>query len=738
MDPDTAATDNLAGALQLRQQMTSTSIRLTTVAAIVGAGLLAITAATVAQGSSLTRGPYLQMGTPTSILVRWRTATLARSVVRFGTAPGQLTSTASGGGATTEHVVPLTGLEAHTRYFYAVGDGSTDLAGGDLAHSFVTSPAPDSQTATRIWVLGDSGTADANAMAVRDAYLATDRARGTDLWLMLGDNAYTTGTDGQYQQAVFDTYPEVLRQAVLWPTFGNHDAASADSATQTGPYYDIFTLPTRGEAGGVPSGTEAYYAFDYGNIHIVCLDSTESDRSPAGPMLTWLARDLAANRAEWTIAFFHHAPYSKGSHDSDAERELAEMRQNAVPILDMGGVDLVLSGHSHSYERSVLLTGHTGPSTTLSGAMVLDANSGASLPLGGYRKVKGTPGAVYVTAGSSGQVSGGSLNHPVMTTSLNTLGSLVIDVDGPRLQVRFLSSTGVERDEVLFSSHSPAGVPGPPTGLNNRAQGGLDLSWQPAYGGGVPEGYIVEGGTRLGAGDLGAVATERGRAPTFGEYRWPFGSGRFYLRTRAWNAAGVGPASEDLELQVIPGGSIASTIAPTLAATVSGAAVTLVAGPADRGSFVVEVGSAPGRTDLGSLPLIVPQVTVPNVPAGVYYLRARVVSGPLQSPPSADVQIVVGGVPSPPDVPGALRPSVIGDVVSLAWAPPTVGPPPSRYVVEAGLSPRSFDLGRVRTPSARPGLTLSGVPRGTYYVRVSGENDRGEGPSSAAIRVGVR
>ena len=737
MDPGTAAADKLAGEPRGSTSMGTTFVRLTTAVAIVVAGLLTITAATVAQGPSLTRGPYLQLGTPTSIVVRWRTATAAQSVVRFGTAPGQLTSTTSLGTATTEHIVPLIGLEAHTRYFYAVGDGSTDLAGGDLAHTFVTSPAPGSRTATRLWVLGDSGTADANARAVRDAYLSGDRGRGTDLWLMLGDNAYTTGTDRQYQQAVFDTYPEVLRQAVLWPTFGNHDAASADSATQTGPYYDIFTLPMQGEAGGVPSGTEAYYAFDYGNIHIVCLDSTESDRSPAGPMLTWLGRDLAANRSEWTIAFFHHAPYSKGSHDSDTERELAEMRQNAVPILDAGGVDLVLSGHSHSYERSVLLAGHTGPSTTLSSAMVIDANRGASLPLGGYRKVKGTPGAVYVTAGSSGQVSGGLLNHPVMATSLNTLGSLVIDVDGPRLQVRFLSSVGAERDEVLFSSHGSAGVPGPPTGLNNLALGGLDLSWQPAYGGGVPQGYIVEGGTRPGAADLGAVATERGTAPTFGPYSWPFGSGRFYVRTRAWNAAGVGPASDDLELQVTPGGSFGSTIAPTLAASVSGAAVTLVAGTADRGSFIVEVGSAPGRTDLGSLPLIVPQVTVPNVPAGVYYLRARVGSGPLQSPPSADVQIVVGGVPSPPEVPVALRPSVIGHVVSLAWAPATVGPPPSRYVVEAGLSPRSFGFGRIRTPSARPGLTLSGVPRGTYYLRVSGENDRGEGPPSAAVRIDV-
>ena len=53
-------------------------------------------------------------------------------------------------------------------------------------------------------------------------------------------------------------------------------ASSADSATQTGTYYDIFTLPKFGEAGGVASGTEAYYSFDFGNIHFIVLDSMET------------------------------------------------------------------------------------------------------------------------------------------------------------------------------------------------------------------------------------------------------------------------------------------------------------------------------------------------------------------------------------------------------------------------------------------------------------------------------
>ena len=51
-------------------------------------------------------------------------------------------------------------------------------------------------------------------------------------------------------------------------------------------------------------------------------------------MLTWLQNDLASTAQPWIIAFFHHPPYSKGSHDSDTEIELREMRQNALPILE--------------------------------------------------------------------------------------------------------------------------------------------------------------------------------------------------------------------------------------------------------------------------------------------------------------------------------------------------------------------------------------------------------------------
>ena len=719
--------------------MSRTSIRLATAAVIVGTGLLAMAAATRAQGPLLTRAPYLQMGTPTSLVVRWRTAVATASVVRYGTAPGQLTTAASAGSLTTEHVVTLTGLTAHTRYYYAVGDGATDVAGGDLTHTFVTAPGRGARTPTRLWVLGDSGTADVNARAVRDAFLGSDPTRGADLWLMLGDNAYTTGTDAQYQQAVFDTYPGVLRQAVLWPTFGNHDAFSADSATQSGPYYDIFTLPAQGEAGGMPSGTEAYYSFDYGNIHVICLDSTESDRSPAGPMLRWLASDLAANQADWTIAFFHHAPYSKGSHDSDTERELVEMRQYAVPVLEAGGVDLVLSGHSHSYERSLLLNGHVGISSTLMPAHILDGGSGREPVSGAYRKRPGIgPGAVYVTAGSSGQVTPAALNHPAMATSQALLGSLVVEVDGPRLDVTFLGANGQTHDAFTLSKHAVA-APLPPravtAAVTEVAGPFLTLDWQAGIGGGAPDAFVLEAGSRPGAADLGRLATGS-RATRF---QSPVLPGRYFLRTRASNAIGVSAPSAEVEVVVDARGGWAPHAPTLLTGTVLGGAVAMTwqAAPGTT-SFLVEAGRREGAEDVGALATAATSFAAAAVPASAYFVRVRG-RGPsgLAGPPSRDVLLVVGGAPAVPAAPEALRASVAGDRLALVWAPPRAGPVPLNYVVEAGGSPERFDLGRIATTNASPGLTRVSVPPGTYYLRVRGTNSQGEGLASSTVRIDV-
>lgn len=400
-----------------------------------------------AWGLSVVRGPYLQSETPSSIIVRWRTDSNSNSEVRYGASPGNLTQTVNDFNTGTEHIVELTGLSSDTTYYYSVGSDSQVIAGDDTDHRFTTAPVAGTAKDTRIWVLGDSGTANSNAAAVRNAYYGYPGSDSTELIMMLGDNAYNSGTDSEYQNAVFNFYPSILRNTVLWSTLGNHDGQSADSTTQSGTYYDIFSFTKNGEAGGTPSGTEAYYSFDYGNIHFVCLDSYDTNRSPSGTMLTWLQNDLSSTTQDWIIAFWHHPPYSKGSHNSDSESRLIDMRQNALPILEDYGVDLVLGGHSHAYERSVLLDSHYGNSGSLTGSMILDSGDGRETGNGAYNKLP-TPhnGAVYVVAGSSGQATGGSLNHPAMYISLNNLGSMVLDVNGNRLDAHFLRENGSTPD----------------------------------------------------------------------------------------------------------------------------------------------------------------------------------------------------------------------------------------------------------------------------------------------------
>src|SRR5213075_589408 len=260
---------------------------------------------------------------------------------------------------TNEHIVTLSGLEPDTRYYYAVGSSAWTLASGN-DYWFKSSPPVGTDRPTRVWVLGDSGTANVNARNVRDSfynYAATNKP--ADLWLLLGDNAYNSGLDTEYQSAVFDMYPATLRNLFLWPTIGNHETAQAFDIADF-PYLHIFTLPQQGEAGGVPSGTPRYYSFDYANIHFVCLDSMTSGRTATNAMSQWLRSDLDATTQTWVIVFFHHPPYTKGNHDSDRQTELIEIRENILPILENNGVDLVFSGHSHAWERSYLLNGHYG------------------------------------------------------------------------------------------------------------------------------------------------------------------------------------------------------------------------------------------------------------------------------------------------------------------------------------------------------------------------------------------
>ena len=407
---------------------------------------------------SCVRGPYLQIGTPHSIIIRWKTNAGTDSRLRYGMNSTNLDLWVDILSLKTEHEVTLKDLVPNTKYFYSVETTMEVLSSGPDQY-FVTAPPIGTKKKSRIWILGDSGTADENAVAVRDAFYKLSENTHTDLWVMLGDNAYSSGTDAEYQTAVFNMYPNMLKKSVLWPAFGNHDSYSANSKTQTGVFYDVFTLPANAEAGGSASGTEAYYSFDYANIHFICLNSHDIDRSATGEMCSWLQDDLSATAQEWVIAYWHHPAYTKGSHDSDTEIQLIEMRENILPILEEGGTDLVFYGHSHAYERSYLIDGHYGNSSHLLDEMILDSGDGRNDGSGAYIKpsshLSPHEGTVYFTAGSSGQVSGGTLDHPVMYISQNKLGSVILDIEGYRADITFIDNNEDSLDYLTLFKGPP-------------------------------------------------------------------------------------------------------------------------------------------------------------------------------------------------------------------------------------------------------------------------------------------
>jgi acid phosphatase type 7 len=416
------------------------------------------------QAAQLVRGPYLQVPTSQSVIIRWRTDVPTGSVVIYGTHTSDFPP-AVDPAPTTEHIVQLSGLAPATKYFYSIGSQTEILAQGPDCR-FTTAPPRGQPAPTRIWAIGDTGGFGYGAtdvLPMRDAYTYISRVSGrrTDVWLLLGDNAYNTGTDAEFQTNFFGVFSAMLRQNAPWPTIGNHETYCA-TTNNWFPYLSIFSFPTNGEAGGVPSGTPRYYSFDYANIHFVSLDAMAQSRATNSPMAGWLRADLDANTNQWLIAFWHHPPYSKGSHDSDSEIELVEMRQNFVPILEAHGVDLVLCGHSHVYERSYLLHGHYGLSTTLQPTMVLDAGSGRERDTGAYVKPTIGPfanqGTVYVVCGNSGSFEGFDSHHPAMFTGQwPMIGSMVLDVNANRLDGFFLRSTGDIADSFTIIK----GAPGP-------------------------------------------------------------------------------------------------------------------------------------------------------------------------------------------------------------------------------------------------------------------------------------
>jgi hypothetical protein len=420
---------------------------------------------------TLTRGPYLQMGSQTGVTLRWRTDVPTNSRVKWGTTFGTYSNTVDSLALTTEHIVRISGLTADAKYFYTIGSTTQTLQATNTNY-VLTVPAPSSTRKLRFATLGDCGTATANQIDTKNALLSYIGGNDLDGLFTLGDNAYYSGTDNEFQLEFFDIYKnDLLRNKKLYPTPGNHDYGNSTSNTgvRNNAYYNSFTLPTAGEIGGVASGTEAYYSYDIGDVHFLSLDSygkengnTTSVYDTLGAQALWVKNDLATNTKKWVVVYFHHPPYTKTSHDSDTESgDLGAMRENFIRILERYGVDLVMSGHSHGYERSYLLKNyykanpgdamlletdfnmatHTATGNNQNGKYDGTANACAYT----YNSGKYNHGSIYLVSGSAGQIGGVSAGYPhnAMYYSNNTEGgSTYFEVDSNRIDVKFISYSG--------------------------------------------------------------------------------------------------------------------------------------------------------------------------------------------------------------------------------------------------------------------------------------------------------
>lgn len=192
-------------------------------------------------------------------------------------------------------------------------------------------PEPDQ----RIAVVGDSGEAGEPLASVVTAMERTAGSDPYDVLLLLGDLVYPDGEVDRVQDRVFAPFASILdRGADLRAILGNHDVMRGTGDEM---------MEALGQDG-------RRWSTESGDLLLVGLDSTDLDRA----QLDWLDRTLAASDATWRVVAVHHPPYSAGYQGS-----ATDVRRALAPILRRHGVQLVLSGHEHDYQRSKVMDGVT-------------------------------------------------------------------------------------------------------------------------------------------------------------------------------------------------------------------------------------------------------------------------------------------------------------------------------------------------------------------------------------------
>jgi hypothetical protein len=275
------------------------------------------------------------------------------------------------------YVATLTGLQLDKRYHYRVR-----MNGEKLLEGYFTTRKPRGVKA-RFVAFGDNSCGEISDHAI--AYHAY-QAR-PDFVMNTGDNVYSNGLDGEYAHYFFPVYnadtagprtgSPLLRSVPYYSVIANHDLTGNDANHRPvvdfsrhvdgGAYYTNFHFPLNGPAPTYPTPAVgdaepvahfkacagprypgmANYSYDYGDAHFLCLDSNVYMDPTDTTLQAWIAKDLASTNAVWKIVVYHHPAFNVG-----AEHYTAQHMRVLSPQFEQHGVDVVLSGHEHNYQRT--------------------------------------------------------------------------------------------------------------------------------------------------------------------------------------------------------------------------------------------------------------------------------------------------------------------------------------------------------------------------------------------------
>lgn len=209
--------------------------------------------------------------------------------------------------------------------------------GGSPIRTWSWTPFPaDGQPLVRIAAAGDVGTGGGRERRTAEAMARLARIDPYAALLLLGDSVYPGGDPALVDDRVLEPFAPVLQTGVdLLAILGNHDVAAGKGDE---------VLARLGM-------TSRWWARSLGPVLVVGLDST----TPDDPLQrAWLSATLARATERWKIVALHHPPYSGGYQGSSLDARAA-----FSPIFEEYGVQLVLSGHEHDYQRMVPVKGVT-------------------------------------------------------------------------------------------------------------------------------------------------------------------------------------------------------------------------------------------------------------------------------------------------------------------------------------------------------------------------------------------